>query len=278
MTIPLAAPQAEDRHSAGAGQQRILAAAIALRMGRFIRSLLRAGLCAAVLLAGSVAMSAAAQTRPFDTDAPPLGSVGRLKIPALRYREGYAEHYDERCSATLISTAANATHSRLLLSAWHCLEDYRDISRPMLFETANGQQSEATVLISGGGMHSDWALLRLKDALPGPVILDLHRSVGDIRPLLMAGYPREPETRQQLLETDSDCHITGRDLRDTRSDCVLQKGASGGAVFARAEGYPFLGIISRGDGESQSIFVPLRRFRGQITPFLGDAYPMAPRP
>jgi hypothetical protein len=206
-----------------------------------------------------------------------LASVGRLLVPALRYRNGYAEHFDERCSATLVAASPRATHSRLLLSAWHCVEDYRDLSRPLVFESAAGDRSKANILVSGGGMHSDWVLLRLMDELPGPVSLvpDPSPSMGNTSdgPLLMAGYPREAHGAGSTLETAGNCRIIGMDKADARSDCVLQKGASGGAVFSGTEDHRFLGVISRGNGESESIFVPLLRFHSRITPYLGDSYP-----
>jgi hypothetical protein len=216
---------------------------------------------------------------------PPLASVGRLLVPALRYRDGYAEHFDERCSATLVAASAGATHSRLLLSAWHCVEDYRDLSRPLVFESAEGDRSRANILVSGGGMHSDWVLLRLMDTLPGPASLGrepIARS-GTVpamplqdMPLLMAGYPRESHGPGSTLETAGNCRIIGMDNADARSNCIIQKGASGGAVFSGAEDHRYLGVISRGDGESESIFVPLERFHRSITPYLGDYYPESP--
>jgi hypothetical protein len=208
-----------------------------------------------------------------------LASVGRLLVPAIRYRNGYAEHFDERCSATLIAASAGATHSRLLLSAWHCVEDYRDLSRPLVFESAAGDRSRASILISGGGMHADWVLLRMREELPGPVSLTPAPSQGigtasDL-PLLMAGYPRDALRAGSTLETASNCRIIEMDKADARSDCVLQKGASGGAVFSK-EDHRYLGVISRGDGASESIFVPLERFHRRITAYLGDSYPESP--
>jgi hypothetical protein len=115
-------------------------------------------------------------------------SVGQLLIPAVRHEDGYRRHFLEYCSATLVS-AAPAPHSRFLLTAWHCLEYYGDLSRAIRYRHADGQEREARQVASGGGMHADWALLRLADALPGPVALS--GPVTDtVASLALAGYSR----------------------------------------------------------------------------------------
>ncbi|WP_439106341.1 trypsin-like serine peptidase [Congregibacter sp.] len=194
-------------------------------------------------------------------------SVGKLHVPGQRYENGYARHYDEDCSATLVSDREHAPSSSLIVSAWHCLEFYRDISKPLTFETSRGDTRKAQLISSGGGMHSDWALLRLDAPLPSPVVLADHKDQA-AEALLMAGFPRRTSSQTKILETASNCSVTGSDGRDTRSNCVLQKGASGGAVFSRGTESQYLGVISRGDGESQSIYVPLSRFRANINAYL----------
>ena len=56
--------------------------------------------------------------------------------------------------------------------------------------------------------------------------------------------------------------------KDLQGSCALNVGASGGGVFLRGEGRVYLGVISRGDGESRSIFVPLGRFERELRPYL----------
>jgi hypothetical protein len=212
---------------------------------------------------------AASETHTALTGAA-LASVGKLHIPGQRYNNGYARHYDESCSATLITDRELAESSSLIISAWHCIELYRDLSNPLTFETADGAIRSASLLHSGGGMHSDWALLRLDAPLPSPAFLGSENHQG-AKNLLMAGYPRSLSSRTKVLAIATDCQIIGNDGPDRRSDCVLQKGASGGAVFSVAyHGSHYLGVISRGDGESQSIYVPLRRFRDAINAYLED--------
>lgn len=209
-----------------------------------------------------------------------LRSVGRLLVPGVRYRQGHAEHFDERCSATLVSNRRDEARSDLILSAWHCIEHYRDLSRRLVYESSQGIRKEARILASGEGMHADWLLLRLAEPMIHPTYIGLGPSTSKdqskigaprrnaaLQPLMMAGYPRAAGTDLRVLETAVGCMGTGRDGLDISSNCVLQKGASGGAVFAFGGAYAFLGVVSRGDGESQSIYVPLERFRRQIRPF-----------
>jgi hypothetical protein len=217
-----------------------------------------------VFIAGAMASGASAESSQANL-AQALHSVGRLLVPAIRYEDGYPRHYDEQCSATLIRSDRAKAHSDLILSAWHCVEDYRDLTRPLLFLTAAGDQLEAIVLASGGSMHSDWVLLRLASSLPQPVRLAANDEYA--ARLVMAGYPRAVDRGQPTLRQTAHCRITGSDRGDKRSDCVLRKGASGGAVLA-ADSLAFIGVISRGDGATQSIYVPVTRFRERIKPYL----------
>lgn len=193
-------------------------------------------------------------------------SIGQLFVPAIRYENGRARHYDERCSATLVAHGRRPT-SRLVLSAWHCLEDHRDLSRPVLFQTADGQQLTAQLIASGGAMHADWALLRLPRALPAPMPV-LPRGGTVSGTLRMAGFPRH--TASGALKLASGCRVTGEDGPDLRTDCILQKGASGGATLTDDATPAFIGVISRGDGVTQSIFVPVARFYSRIRSYLEE--------
>lgn len=133
-------------------------------------------------------------------------------------------------------------------------------------------------------MTSDWALLQIDEAISGAALL----ATADEPPadqLRMAGYPRsattaatngkavtgeldDTPTQLRMLEVSPPCRILGSLGRDPRSDCVLRKGASGGAVFSLDPRARYLGVISQGDQQSQSIFVPVARFRNRITPYL----------
>ncbi|EAQ99397.1 trypsin-like serine peptidase [Congregibacter litoralis] len=219
----------------------------------------------AFLVTGSALATEVMETSEFSDAA--LASVGKLHVPGQRFEDGYVRHFDEDCSATLITDDAKSQSSTLIVSAWHCLEFYRDTSRVLTFETAGGETRTANLVASGGSMYSDWALLRLNAPLPYPAVIAVEGKVATDA-LVMAGYPRRSSGATKVLETVRDCRITGRDDRDITSDCVLQKGASGGAVFLGGPETRYLGVISRGDGESQSIYVPLARFRAKISAHL----------
>ncbi|MFT4769515.1 MAG: hypothetical protein ACI8RN_002660 [Glaciecola sp.] len=220
----------------------------------------------ALLISCAAAGSSTAQTPPTGSKASVL-SVGKLHVPGQRYENGYARHYDESCSATLITDNVQAESSALIISAWHCMEFYRDTSKPLTFETMSGELRNANLITSGGSMYSDWALLRLNAPLPFPAVLNSANNEAATT-LIMAGYPRSTSPQIRLIPTVSDCLVTGFDGADARSDCVLQRGASGGAVFSGSNDYRYLGVISRGDGESQSVYVPLARFRANISAYL----------
>ena len=244
--------------------------------------------------------------------------VGMVSIPATRSEQGRTKHFKESCSGTLVSTNEERSSTIWVLSAWHCFEDYRDLSRDILFTTVNGQSAKARLVSSGGSMRADWALLKL-DTPMEPAVKLLAREFDVNASIIMAGYPRA--NRQQAGEHSqvgrtftvaNRCAVTGQDKEDFASTCVLPKGSSGGAVFALANAHAdppthslpragqsntpatkadeeqarpsdelqtgiepfrasieltqgnvelprFVGVISRGDSESLSIFVPLQR-------------------
>jgi len=197
------------------------------------------------------------------------GAVGRLLIPAIRYVNGYARHYDEQCSASVVTIEAGRP-SRHILSAWHCLEDYRDLSRPVIFERPDRSRYIARLIASGRSMDRDWALLALPSAVAPGLLLGRSAADGD-GSLSLAGFPRDAG-RDASLTVLNDCPVIGFDQRDKRTACVLQQGASGGPVVASGEpAARFVGVISRGDGETQSIFVPVDRFYAQVRAILTGA-------
>ncbi len=117
-------------------------------------------------------------------------------------------------------------------------------------------------------MHADWALLRLHQAIDSERVepLQVHRNDADpLRSIAMAGYSRDAGlgNHGQTLTFDPDCAITTQGRRVSDTDCAAHKGASGGPVVQRnAEGkVRFCGVISQGDGDGFSTFVPVARFR-----------------
>lgn len=222
--------------------------------------------------------------RAYTTTAPTwLRAVGRLTVPGSKYRDGHRSHYLEDCSATLVGRPG-ASQADTLVTAWHCLEFYGDLSRPILFTLLPGVgesgtkpplEREAFRLADGGGMHADWAILRLYRPVPAhaTTALLVHPGAPDpVRSISMAGYSRDPGLGMhgKQLTFDPDCLITRQGQDSSDSNCSAYKGASGGAVVQlMADGQPrFSGVVSEGDSASFSTFVPVAEFRRTLEQLL----------
>ena len=227
-----------------------------------------------------LASSLHAEPRQVYADGAPswLRAVGKLHVPGVRYNKGYGNHRQENCSGTLVAMA-NSQRANTVITAWHCLEFYGDLSRPITFtlQMADGQllNREAYRVADGGGMHADWAVLKLfKDVATEaiPALVPHPTSADPQRPVTMAGYSGDQGLGDQgkALTYHANCHITRQQPRESESNCSAYKGASGGAVVQlAADGSAQLGgVISRGDSENVSIYVPINGFRGQLNRFL----------
>ena len=203
-----------------------------------------------------------------------LRAVGKLQVPGHKYRDGRRAHHREDCSATLVARPAS-TRADTIVTAWHCLEFYRDLSKPITFTLMPGSDQhstrEAYRLADGGGMHADWAILRLYEAVSLHDIpaMRIHPERADAdRAIAMAGYSRDSGlgNNGEQLSFDPDCSITQQTRFRSDSDCTAHKGSSGGAVIQlSAIGEPRLcGVISQGDSASLSTFVPVSGFRSAI--------------
>ncbi|QIB64512.1 trypsin-like serine peptidase [Kineobactrum salinum] len=223
-----------------------------------------------------VSHGAADDTRLRYSRASPswLQAVGTLRVPGLKLRDGYPRHHTEHCSATLVGGDADSANT--IVTAWHCLEFYRDLSHRIVFTllpaTDQAIAIEALLLADGGGMPADWAVLRLRQAVPASQVRALRPHPGQPdpdRPIIMAGYSRDAGIGASgtALSYDPDCRITGAGDRVSRdSNCRAHKGASGGAVIQLSPGgEPLLsGVVSEGDGAGISRFVPVSVFRRNL--------------
>ena len=211
----------------------------------------------------------------YGSDSPGwLRAVGKLDVPTSRYNNGRRNHYREDCSGTLLA-APPGRQADVILTAWHCLEFYDDLSKPITFTLRAGTDTadsrEAYRLADGGGMHADWALLKLYRPVPadGNPALALHPGRADSAlPITMAGYSGDDGLGAggRVLTYHRDCAITRQDELESESNCRAYKGASGGAVVQLSpDGQPLLsGVISRGDSDQRSIYVPVSRLRGPL--------------
>jgi len=213
--------------------------------------------------------------KTYDREAPSwLRAVGKLEIPGSVYRNGARSHLRENCSASLVADGA-VGQARTIVTAWHCLANYSDLSRPIVFtllpDSENVVRREAYRLADGGGMHADWAILRLRSAIDRNVVAPLALQPGRVdaaRTISMAGYSRDEGKGRggRQLTYDPGCRITAESDTTADSDCIAHKGASGGAVVQLSPaGVPqFSGVISAGDGNGVSTFVPVSVFRAAL--------------
>jgi hypothetical protein len=225
--------------------------------------------------------------RQLSVDSPRwLSAIGQLSVPGLKTEQGHASHHTERCSATLIAANA-APQADLIVTAWHCLEAYRDLSKRITFTLLPGSPApriiSARPVADGGSMAADWALLRLTEAVARADVPALALNPGLADPektVLMAGYSRDAGIGAggRILSFDPACRITRSNAELGYSDCRAHKGASGGAVIQlNDDGEPLLsGIISEGDGLQDSRFVPIAVVRDALPARLSPAQP--PRP
>ncbi|MEP6391416.1 MAG: serine protease [Halioglobus sp.] len=207
-----------------------------------------------------------------------LDAVGKLAVPTIKYEEGRRRHHREDCSATLIANRAGK-YADSIVTAWHCLEAYSDLSKPIIFTLEPwGREPVALTarrLADGGHIDADWAILRLQRAIPSSEVrgLALGRSVPpDHTVLQMAGYSGDSGLGRHgaQLTYDPSCRATTTTKRFISTDCLAYKGASGGAVVSVDEsGQTVLrGIISQGDSDQLSIYIPTTRFAGEISHLL----------
>jgi V8-like Glu-specific endopeptidase len=218
-----------------------------------------------IFLSLLVFLSLAAQADPrqqFTAQSPSwLSAVGKLTVPGQRFEQGERLHYREDCTATLIGT-------QTILTAWHCLEYYGDVSHDIVFTLpyANRHDSwRARRLADGGGMRADWALLRLdrpiSDITPVPVRMEFQTSVN--APVSIAGYSRDDGLGAggKILTWQSACSITGNEDYRVATNCLAYKGASGGpALFEGA----IIGVVSAGDGQGQTYYAPSSSFGSAV--------------
>jgi len=227
----------------------------------------------AALVSLFASKSALADPRLVHDAATPswLNAVGRLTVPTTRSEQGRIRHFTEDCTATLVETSSSS-QADTLVTAWHCLENYSDLSHPIVFTLtkANGDRlvREARLHISGNSMHADWAVLKLASYVLNEEVpsLELYeQSLDSAEPVMMAGYSKDTglgESGSQLTY-DPHCLITALSTRANATDCVAHKGASGGPVVQidNRGRIKIVGVVSEGDGQGYSSFVDVNRFR-----------------
>lgn len=234
-----------------------------------------------VLIVFAAASQAQSQDKRLQRDAAAprwLDAVGKLEVPTIKYEEGRRKHHREDCSATLIANRAGR-YADSIVTAWHCLEAYSDLSKPIVFTLEPWGKQPLTLtarrLADGGHIDADWAILRLERAVPTSEVRGLvisRSTLPEHTVLQMAGYSGDPGLGRngRQLTYDPDCRATTTTTRFVSTDCLAYKGASGGAVVSMDNSGEVLlrGIISQGDSDRLSIYVPTARFIGEINHLL----------
>jgi hypothetical protein len=207
-----------------------------------------------------------------------LSAIGKLRVPGTRVEDGRRRHHYEDCSATLVAPTG-ARQASIIVTAWHCLELYNDLSRDIEFTLLPGSENSIALtarrLADGGHINADWAILKLERAVPNSRVpaLEVNGDLPDADiTVLMAGYSGDDGKGEggALLSYDPACHITHMASKGGSTDCTALKGASGGALIQlNAAGLPLLtGVISQGDGLGISLFITTQSFHNTLRNYL----------
>lgn len=231
------------------------------------------------LMLALLAAGAAADRRQVYTAQPAtwLQAVGKLRVPVSRLEAGRRKHFYEDCSATLVARAQGLAANHIL-TAWHCLEFYNDLSRSIVFTIPYGNAApvtrRATRIADGGGMHADWALLRLNEPVPLEYATPMRLRTRSAHSggITLAGFSRDKGLGQGglVLTYDARCELTSTRSSSHETNCTAFKGASGGpAVQANENGEMQLsGVISQGDGNGVSTYISTAAFASRVLPLL----------
>lgn len=206
-----------------------------------------------------------------------LKAVGKLDVPSQIQRNGDTENYIEHCTATLISDA-KYSDSNIIITAWHCLENYQDVSKDINFTIRSADNKTimrtARRLSNGGDIDHDWAILKLShpvgSKLAAAMAINKRFNSETQVPyalITMAGYSSDDGLGQggKALTYHAGCQ-TGKLIgAQLSSNCLVFKGASGGPVVLSVYGkeqfsHYLIGIISQGNGADTSTYVPGRVF------------------
>lgn len=195
-----------------------------------------------------------------------LSAIGKLIVPSERTVGGEHQNFIEECSATLLSD--RLYQQRWIMTAWHCIEHYHNLGRSILFrimdEHGEWHERDAHIVIHGGSISEDWALLRTETALPKT----LHSlAIANYQPgrVIIAGFSGDEGLGQNgnVLTFQDNCVSSEQTLDDAQIsvNCWAFKGASGGAVIQHEK---LVGIVSQGDNAGTASFVDLARYAGRV--------------
>ncbi len=215
-------------------------------------------------------LSCAADPRQvYRPDSPVwLQAVGKLTVPGSHYKNGDRHHHEKHCTATLVT-------EDIILSGWHCLEYYTDLSQDIIFTLPNAKTlitRTARHLVDGGGMQADWLLLKLNRPISKRVAVAV--PVGTLtvakpgtQALTLAGYSRDSGlgADDQQLSYHRGCEILYKESYRVATNCVALKGSSGGPIVHQQT---IVGVVSAGDSEQLSYYTPSNSFISAVRLYL----------
>jgi len=180
-----------------------------------------------------------------------MRNVVAIEVPSEKREAGRTRHFIERCSGTLLQNADNKRPD-LILTAWHCVENYSDLSKHIQIRFPHAvaplQALFARIYRSGDSITSDWALLRLVSPVPDAGLLGLSLSLRkENQPAYALGFAGELRQGRSSLSFDADCNWSQSNLWQS---CQSSKGSSGGPlVQVHSDEAYVVGVISQGDSE-----------------------------
>jgi hypothetical protein len=175
-----------------------------------------------------------------------------LKVPVFTYTDGSKQHRIEFCSGTLMATQPPA-----ILTAWHCFDGLRDLTRPPQGFVA-GEWISLKLLASGDSMKADWALLIPSDNNNLSLPQGLSIAADMPRVFSVAGYSRKQADQRKVLSIDHDCTVIGQLEGWLTTTCDANEGSSGGPAVAWIDGeLKIFGVISARNEAGTLLITPV---------------------
>lgn len=172
------------------------------------------------------------QRQTVDVRQMPWAALGRVQ-----------SELGTRCTGTRIAprqvlTAAHClvaprSSKMMLPGSMHFLQGYANGGAAVHARVASYLVGEGFVPGGGGPAASDWAIMTLETAPPGPVLAVLRTAVPPRTALMLGGYQQD---RPEVILADLGCRAIGELRGMLLHDCASTRGSSGGPLLARVPG------------------------------------------
>ena len=184
-----------------------------------------------------------------------MRNIAVIDVPSEKRESGQSRHYTERCSGTLLQ-GVEPNHPKLLMTAWHCIEHYADLSKTIEVRFPHAAEKArsypARVYRSGTSINSDWALLKLTSPVQDPKLKGLPLAhPWENEKATALGFAGGLEQGRSALSFDPRCVWISSNRWES---CQSSKGSSGGAlVQVRSDQAYLVGVISQGDSDELTL-------------------------